>query len=426
MIVSIEPSKVAGSVQVPSSKSMGHRALICAGLANGMSTVSGITWSLDMEATIGCLKGLGATIERVDDQEENGLDERSFCITGCDPSKTGKGIVLDAYESGSTLRFMIPIAASGNEKVTFTGRGRLMERPMSVYEDLLGLEHINDTFVVQGPLRPGSYTMAGNVSSQFISGLLFALPLTKGNSSVTITGNYESRSYVDLTIKALQDAGVVVHEEERVYRIEGNQRYRAGHFLVERDFSQAAFFAVLAALNHELTLTGLDLKSAQGDKAILKFIKKAGAYVLEEKDRITIGPDQRLGQVIDLANCPDLGPILCVLAAYIPATTTIIHAGRLRMKESDRIAAMEAELGKWGVDISSDEDSITIHGKSSYRMDEVVRMEGHNDHRIVMACTVFGLCAGSPCVIEGAQAVEKSYPGFFEDIRKIGGKVEIR
>ncbi|HAM29848.1 MAG TPA: 3-phosphoshikimate 1-carboxyvinyltransferase, partial [Erysipelotrichaceae bacterium] len=176
MIVSIEPSKVAGSVQVPSSKSMGHRALICAGLANGMSTVSGITWSLDMEATIGCLKGLGATIERVDDQEENGLDERSFCITGCDPSKTGKGIVLDAYESGSTLRFMIPIAASGNEKVTFTGRGRLMERPMSVYEDLLGLEHINDTFVVQGPLRPGSYTMAGNVSSQFISGLLFALP----------------------------------------------------------------------------------------------------------------------------------------------------------------------------------------------------------------------------------------------------------
>ena len=420
MIVSIQPSFVGGEVVVPASKSMGHRALLCASLAAGTSVVTGLSMSKDIEATMRCLQALGARFQERGDQ---------WIVEGCDPKARTSPAKLDAGESGSTLRFLVPVAALGSGPARFLGQGRLLSRPMTVYETLFsshGLRFVHDQeqILVQGPLPGGNYRVPGNVSSQFGSGLLFALPLADANSVITIDGKFESKSYVDLTLKALAQAGIAIREEKGAYRLAGAQSYRPGRFHVEKDYSQAAFFAVLAALNAPLVLRDMDLESRQGDKAILSLVQKAGAQVDVEADRIHIRPGQRRGQTIDLADCPDLGPILCVLAAFIPETTTIRNAGRLRMKESDRIEAMETELRKWGVDITSDEDTITICGQCHYVADHEIVMDGHNDHRVVMACTVFGLCAGSPSKITGAQAVAKSYPTFFQDIQKIGGKVE--
>lgn len=422
MQVKIYPSKIGGKVMVPASKSMAHRALICASLAKDESLISGLSWSKDIEATIACMQALGARIQ----QKEEG----TWSVRGCDPCTLDHDVSLHANESGSTLRFIIPIAALGKQKTTFSGQGRLMERPMKVYQDLFDQEGLlfeqkDGKIMVQGPLKANTFQVSGNVSSQFISGLLMALPLLKEDSMIEILPPYQSKSYVDLTLKSLSEAGIQIKKEKNVYGVLGNQKYNAKHYVVEKDYSQAAFFAVLAALNDPLSLTGMDLSSRQGDKAILEHIKNLGAEVIEKENEILIRPNKRCGQTIDLANCPDLGPILCVMAAFVPGKTKIIHAARLRMKESDRIAAMEEELRKWGVNISSNEDSITIYGKERYTCDHEVAMNGHNDHRIVMACTIFGLCADSNCRILGAEAIEKSYPDFFKDIQKIGGKVEI-
>ncbi len=419
MRVQVEPSQIQGNVSIPSSKSMAHRAIICASLAQGTSVVSNISYSKDIEATIACMRALGATIE---------VQESSCIVTGTNLQVSGH-IECDCNESGSTLRFLIPIAACTKTEVEFIGHGRLMQRPMDVYQEIFDAQNLpfkqDDTIQMIGPLQPGTYQVQGDISSQFISGLLFALPLLDGDSTISITEPYESKSYVDLTLQMLKTFGVnIIEKDSHTYVVPGNQVYRAHDVSVEGDYSQMAFFAVLASLQNALTIYNMDPNSLQGDKVIVDQIRQAGAYI-EYEDGIHISSKHLHGQTIDLANCPDLGPILCVLASFITEETKIIHARRLRMKESDRIEAMEQELRKWGVDITSTEDTITIHGKNTYSMDEVVQIHGHNDHRIVMAMTVFGLCAQSPSIIDDAQAITKSYPKFFEDIQNIQGKVTI-
>lgn len=419
MKVKVTPSKVHGNVKIPASKSMAHRALICASLSDGTSLVSNVTNSKDIEATVGCMKALGAIIKQI--------DGTTYEVTGTNLFKQEGNITCNANESGSTLRFLIPLAACTNSKVKFLGQGRLLQRPMDVYANEFKKQNIefnqsDKEIIVSGNLQAKDYVVQGDISSQFITGFMFVLPLLNQDSTLTITEPYESKSYVNLTIQMLAKFGIEILEtSSNSYLIKGNQHYKAHDVSVEGDFSQLAFFAVLGTLNNTLSCSNMDMSSIQGDKAILNCIPS----FTSDKDAITFTKKQPAPQTIDLSNCPDLGPILCVLASFTNGETNIVNAARLRMKESDRILAMETELKKWGVDITSTFDSIQIHGKEHYKSNNTVEIFGHNDHRIVMAMTVFGLCADSECIIDDAQAITKSYPTFFEDIQSLGGKVEI-
>lgn len=415
MQVKVYPSEPKGEVTVPSSKSIAHRALICAALSDSVSTISNINYSKDIEATIECLRAFGAKIEKQED---------ACIVTGTDITQLTGEITCDCGESGSTLRFLIPVAGMSRARVTFITHGQLSKRPMKIYEDIFNEQNLfyqqeGNQITIQGPLACKDYVVEGNVSSQFISGLLMGLSLGSKTSTITVIGPYESKSYVDLTIQSLKEFNIHISRDDRTYHIPISG-YKSKDFTVEDDWSQAAFFAVLAAINGKIRCPHMNPDSLQGDKVILQILKNSGALI--ENNCIT---HKRLKpQTIDLQDCPDLGPILFVLAAYTEGITKIIHCGRLRIKESDRIQAMETELKKWGVQIKSTEDTVIIEGKSFYQMDEIINIDGHNDHRIVMAMTVFGLCAKSPCVITGAQAISKSYPNFFEDIQKVNGAIE--
>lgn len=422
--VEIVPSACSGTLALPASKSLSHRALICAGLAQGESIISNLSDSQDIQATLGCLHSLGARIC----QEPDGLH-----ITGTDPTALGHPLELNAHESGSTLRFFIPIAALASQPTVFHGRPSLLSRPMGIYADIFLAQNLpfhqsGEAISFSGPLQGGLFEIPGNISSQFISGLLFALPLCEQGGTIAVIPPYESRSYVDLTLQMMRRFGIGIQTPApHGYEISGSQRYQPCSLSVEGDYSQLAFFGVLGALQHSVTCTNIERDSLQGDRVILDILEKAGAEVVwnPEGTQVSISHHQLLPQTIDLADCPDLGPVLCVLAAYTPGQTRLIHTARLRYKECDRVAAMEQELRKWNVQISSDEDSMTITGQTSYQMDHTVHIDAHNDHRIVMAMSIFGLCASSPCCIENAQAISKSYPGFFKDLQKLSASLRI-
>lgn len=419
MIAKVFPGKCSGKITIPPSKSMAHRAIICAALAKGISRIDNIAYSQDILTTIDGMRALGAEIVKHDDfLEVTGIGD----ITDCNKQE------IFCNESGSTLRFFIPLFSLCGKRITFSGQGRLMERPQSVYEKIfkeqhLFFEHKDGTISIEGSLKSGEFVLDGDVSSQFISGLLFALPLCDKASTITIKEPFESRSYVDLTMQMLAHFGIEVeYSDANTIYIKGNQEYHSGCYSVEGDYSQLAFFACLAALNHDLEVCGVHHNSRQGDKAIMKILKEAQVDFKEIVNGYAICKSDPCGIVIDLADCPDLGPILCVLAAFAKGSTHIKNAGRLRIKESDRIAAMECELKKLGVDIHSDDNNIYIEGKDTYKGGVI--FNAHNDHRIVMSLAVAAALCENPCTIQGAEAVRKSYPQFFEDLMRVGIEVE--
>lgn len=418
MQATITPSKVSGAICIPPSKSMAHRAIICASLAKGRSIIEHVEYSKDILATMDGMRKLGAIIT----QEHDRLIIDGIQDFHCESDE------VFCNESGSTLRFFIPIFSLCHQTLTFTGAGRLLQRPQKVYEDIFHEQGLyfsqNDKGItIKESLKPGEYHIKGDISSQFISGLLFTLPLLSKDSILHIEPPFESRSYVDLTLEMLELFGVhVSYKDDHTLWIPGNQSYQPHDYRIEGDFSQLAFFAVLAAISSDLDVTGIRHSSAQGDKAIISILKDFGAKIEEIEDGYHISKSSLHGCVIDLANCPDLGPILCVLAMYTQGETIIQNAQRLRIKESDRIAAMEEELRKFGVDIHSNEDTIFIKECTHPICKET--LSGHNDHRIVMALSVALLCSEQSGTIEGAQAISKSYPTFFEDVTRIHGKVE--
>ncbi len=422
MIATVYPSHCSGSVHIPPSKSMAHRAIICAALADGVSHLTNIDFNDDIRATIDGMRQLGAQID-------TGVDCVSIRgIRGFDQLNSQ---VIDCQESGSTLRFFIPLFSLCDQTVRFIGKGRLMQRPQDVYEELFtrqGLQFTHDEqgIVISGALAPGRYEVDGSISSQFITGLLFTLPLLEEDSIIQIRPPFESRSYIDLTLEMLKKFGIrAVYEDALTLRIPGRQRYVPCDVRVEGDYSQLAFFAVLAAVQGDLAIHGVSGSSAQGDRQILSILHDFGASLQPLDDGFLIHRGSLKTAPVDLNDCPDLGPILFVLAAMAEGTTHISHAGRLRIKESDRIAAMEEELRKFGVRITSDEDNVWIEGQNTpYACEET--LSGHNDHRVVMALCVMALCSSSVCTIEGAQAIRKSYPSFFDDVTAIHGKVECR
>ena len=419
------PSEISGRVAAPPSKSMAHRALICAALAKGESRVLNLSASQDITATLAAMRLLGASAADMDAPECRRGAAAAYAHWSGERTVSGPGSLIlkgtgglpfapvsgpvDCCESGSTLRFLIPLFSLTDAPVRFTGRGRLMERPQGVYARMfaergLGFAQDADGITVRGALSAGEYTLAGNISSQFISGLLFALPLLSGASVIRITPPFESRSYVDLTLRALADFGV-----RAAYTVEG-------------DYSQAAFLAVLGAARGGVAVTGLREDSLQGDRAILDILARCGARIIRTDGAALFEKSALRGTEIDLADCPDLGPVLMVLGALCKGETVIRNAARLRMKESDRIAAMEQELRKMGAELFSTQDTVTVRGGALHGADGLY---GHNDHRVVMALAVAAYAAGVPAAIGGAEAVNKSWPDFFETVRALGGKVEL-
>ena len=407
----------AGTLAAPPSKSMAHRAVLCGALAEGESRLSGLAHSQDIDATLAAAAALGAQVE---------AGETWARIRGACPLRAPAGPV-DCGESGSTLRFLIPLAALTGQPVTFTGRGRLMQRPQNVYKELFASQGLPfrqeaGALTMAGPLRPGRFELAGDVSSQFVSGLLFALPLLDGDSTLRLRPPVESRSYIEMTRAAQALFGVESRWlDAATLLVPGRQRYLPRDITVEGDWSQAAFPAVLGALAGDVTVTGLAADTLQGDAVIGRILDRCGAQRGAEGFRFAKSPLH--GVEIDLADCPDLGPVLMAMGLLCRGRTVIRNAGRLRLKESDRIAAMEQELRKLGGCIRSEGGTVWIEDGPLHP--PAVPLSGHNDHRVVMSLTVLAAAARLPVCIEGAEAVDKSWPDFFAAVRQLGVEVEL-
>lgn len=406
MDISIKPSVLSGKLSVPASKSCAHRSIICAALADGVSRLSGVTMSKDIEATIGAMTALGA----------------EFTVKGSDIVVKGMGgraagsSVIDCNESGSTLRFMIPIAAAIGASTEFNGRGRLPQRPIDIYIRELGrngvsFEHNNTMpFTVSGGLKSGTFSIEGDVSSQFITGLLFALPLLEGDSEIVLTSKLESRPYVDITIDTLRRFGVTAQECENGFRIKGGQKYAPHDEKIEGDYSQAAFFYVANALGSQVELNNLEPDSVQGDKMIVRIIEETCCGG-------TIGSYNA-----DCSDIPDLVPILAVLAAFGSGESVIYNAKRLRIKESDRLVATADMLNSLGGDVTVTDDGLVIRPTGAMHGGTV---SSFGDHRIVMAAAIAATRIDGEVIINGAEAAEKSYPAFFDDYTMLGGKANV-
>lgn len=407
----IIPRKLSGSVTPPPSKSIVHRLLIAAALSGGISTLENIDFSEDIEATLRCLRAMGVGVEQP--------DARTLRIHGIGhsipqaPLPEGGLHRFDCGESGSTLRFLIPIALAVVGGGVFTGHGRLMERPQQPYFDLfeekgIAYELANGVLTVQGRLTPGEYRLPGNVSSQFFTGLLFALSLLDAPSTLISTTPLESADYITMTIAALEAAGVPIDRsgDGLCFKVHP-AAYQPIDLAVEPDWSQAAFWYAANFLDSGVTIQHLNPNSAQGDMVIADLYWKLA----------------RPGEVtIDLSGCPDLLPPLAVMAAVRVGTTHFVNAARLRIKESDRLATIYRMLTALGGQADEGPDSLTVYGLPALRGGTV---DGCNDHRIVMAAAIAATACQTPVTILGAEAVSKSYPDFFEVYRSLGGECHV-
>ena len=404
MDIRIEPSQLRGTVDIPASKSCAHRALISAALAEGISVISGVSMSKDIEATIGAMTALGA---------EFSVDGTTVKVSGIS-SRMDKA-VIDCNESGSTLRFVIPIAAALGTNSRFIGRGRLPQRPIDIYTRELGkngVKFLTETmpYDITGTLKGGIFEIEGNVSSQFVTGLLFALPLLEGNSEIRLTSHLESRPYVDITIDILRRFGITVESSENGFRIVGGQKYKPYDYRVEGDYSQAAFFYVANALGSEVNIANLVPDSVQGDRKILEILNET-CY------NGSIGCYRA-----DCSDIPDLVPILAVLGAFGSGESVIYNAQRLRIKESDRLVTTAAMLNELGGDVAVTEDGLIIRPTGRMHGGTI---DSAGDHRIVMAAAIAATKTDGAVIIRGAEAAEKSYPDFFKDYIHLGGKANV-
>ena len=401
MRVAISKGRAVGKITAPPSKSMAHRLLICAGLSGGVSRIRGISDCEDVRATIDCLSALGVVCERI------GND---VTVYGKVPADMSVNSQLFCRESGSTIRFFIPIALLLGKVTNFVGAKSLMARPFGIYRDICDkfgyqFEQSENEISVCGRLTGGIYELPGNVSSQFISGLLFALPSAEGDSEIRITKPIESLSYINMTLSALESFGVYAdfNENSGIIRIAGGQKYKPQDIAVEGDYSGAAFTSAFNYLGGSVRVDGLKEESLQGDAIYKEYFKQ-----IEEGT-----------PTLDIGNCPDLAPILFALSAAKNGAH-FIGTRRLKIKESDRALTMQSELKKLGADIEVLENEVTVKGGGITAPSEA--LFGHNDHRIVMSLAVLLTLVGGE--ISGAEAVSKSYPEFFCDLEALGITVE--
>ncbi|MBP3376377.1 MAG: 3-phosphoshikimate 1-carboxyvinyltransferase [Clostridia bacterium] len=403
-------TSVKSRIRAISSKSEAHRALICAALADKKTKIICTDTNSDIDTTALCLNSLGAVIERVED---------GFSVSPI--GEVTRGASLDCNESGSTLRFMLPLCASLGADCSFIMRGRLASRPLSPLYELLAENGITlsnqgtSPLCISGRLAAGNYSVAANISSQYISGMLFALSVAEGESTLSLTGKIESAPYIWMTLDTLVSFGADIRfdSDSNSFYIKGKKKLVSpDSFVVGGDWSNAAFFLVAGAIgSHPVTLTGLDKNSRQGDRAILEVLRDMGACIIEDKDEITVSPSTLRSTRIDAANIPDLVPILATAASVAEGETVIYNASRLRLKESDRIESVCKTLSSLGAFIRATEDGMMIRGKKRLLGGRVVSF---NDHRIAMSAAVASLVCDSKVVIDRFEAINKSYPSFLD------------
>lgn len=407
MKLHLVPHTLSGSITPPASKSQAHRFIMGAALAGGVSHLSAVSDSKDISATLACMKALGASANWQDSSHT------SLCINGSGAASAPAGQLLDCGESGSTLRFLIPVALALTDDVCFRGHGRLMQRPQGPYFELFQEKGISyhaegDLLSIHGSLTPGLYRLRGDISSQFITGLLYALPLLPGGSHLQLTTPLESESYVHLSLDALRQFGIKIERTDDGWYIPGRQHYLPLIAAVEPDFSQAGFFYAAQAIGNPLTVSGMREDSVQGDRIVLEYLRKfssPGAITLDVRD------------------CPDLVPPLALAASLQPGlVTTISNAGRLRIKESDRLASVTQVLCALGADIQEHPESLTIRGVP--KLSGGVTVDSWNDHRIAMMTAIAATACRAPVMLTGAESVSKSYPRFWSDYRRLGGIAE--
>ncbi len=417
MQVRIKPIKSDGEISAIASKSDAHRAIICSALSDDKTNIHISHISKDIEATLNCIKNMGAEFIKKDN------------ICEITPIKEPiKNPVLDCNESGSTLRFMLPVISALGSGATFVGSGRLPERPMDLIVDLL--EKSGNTFsssqlpiTVSGKTIAQTFNIAGNVSSQFISGLLFALPLLKEKSVIRLTSRLESSAYVNMTIDTLKRFGINIEQDENAFIINSKDSYTSPkEYIVEGDWSNSAFFMVLGALGGKVTIKNLNFKSNQSDKMILDALSLAGVNFKVSENGMTVEKSEIKPFDFDVSQCPDLFPVLSVLACGADGKSTLYNAKRLRIKESDRIKTTKELILNLGGSAEETEDSLIIYGNGKLNGGTV---DSHNDHRIAMSAFVAGAICENDIILNDAKAIDKSYPSFMEDFKKTGGVFDV-
>ena len=423
MEMTFSAAHLSGTAAAPASKSEAHRLMICAGLTAGETMLTGYMDSADMAATRRCLRALGASTERGEDWLK---------LTG-QSRRVAKLPVLDCGESGSTLRFFVPIALAVAGGGVFRMHGRLGQRPMDVYRDLfvprgvrwrmgVGCDGAAE-LTVQGKLEAGNYVLPGNVSSQFVSGLMFALPLLAEDSTLQVQQPVESAGYIRMTVEAITRSGVVMDEIAPFrWRIPGGQAYKAVGGRLSGDYSQAAVLLCASAMGHDVTVSGLAAETTQGDRAVLRHLEKLGAQVVEQDGCISVHADALTGATLDMSDCPDIAPILALVCQLAQGESRLTGCGRLRIKECDRLAATVETLNLLGGNARAEGNDIVIRGVS--RLQGGVTIPDYNDHRMVMLAAIAAAKAAQPVVVQGTDALNKSWPEFVNVYRQLGGKAE--
>ena len=412
------PYTPRGAVAAPPSKSDVHRAVICAALSGGVCKISPVALSNDIRATIGCVEALGA---------EASVENDVLTVDGS-AVFAKKTATLDCIESGSTLRFMIPVAAAGGVEARFTGSGSLVSRPIGLYSQILPEKGVSLEggdglpLKISGKLKSGVFKVPGNISSQFISGLLFALPLLRGDSDIILTSPIQSAGYINMTIRTMEKFGIEVDVTDTGWHVRGGQRYIPSDYRTDGDWSQAAFYLVSGAVNGEITVNNLNTDSKQGDRKIAGLLREFGAEVIQEADSVTVKKSDMKGIEIDASQIPDLVPALAVCASFADGVTRITNAERLRIKESDRLISTAALINSLGGEAKELPDGLVIRGSRTLIGGTV---KGFNDHRIVMSAAICAAGSENPIICTDALSVNKSYPGFFDDYNSVGGKSEI-
>ena len=410
MTETLSPRPIGGTIEAISSKSHGHRLLICAALADRPSEIYCPQRSADIDATVNCLNALGAKIDYVN---------QTFHVEPITEPHFG---ILDCGESGSTLRFLLPVVAALGCGGEFILRGRLPRRPLSPLWELLQARGMTlsrptpDRLRIEGKLKGGAFPLAGNVSSQFITGLLLALPLLEQDSEIRLTTPLESSPYVELTLAVLRLFGLRMPPFAEGWQIPGGMHYRSpGRLRVEGDWSNAAFWLCAGAISHPVTVLGLDRNSTQGDRRIADLLEAFGAQVHAHDRGVTISPAPLKGITVDVRDIPDLVPPLALVAACAEGTTVITGAARLRLKESDRLESISAALRSLGGRVEVQSDGLIIHGGKLFGG----RVNAMDDHRIAMLGAVASCVCSASVRVVGAEAVEKSYPDFWEDLERL-------
>lgn len=419
----IIPSKLQGEVIIPPSKSMAHRAVISAALSNGECEITNLDYSDDIKATINGMRALGARIEE---------GERKIKVKGIFSNEKNEKLceeaLIDCKESGSTLRFLVPISLLFSGKKKFIGEGNLGKRPLTTYYNIFNDQKIEYDYKegeldlrVNGTISASEFSLRGDISSQFITGLLFTLPLLKEDSKIIITSNLESKGYIDLTLDCMKTFGIeIINNDYKEFIIKGNQVYKAIDYRVEGDYSQAAFFLSANALKNQVFVNGLNLESLQGDKEVIEILERMGSKFTFKDNKLINRNENGLNKtVIDGSQCPDIIPVLAAVAALSDGTTEIINSGRLRIKECDRLKAVTTELNKLGAKIEEKEDGLIIEGQKELQGGATVW--SWKDHRIAMTLAIAATNCKEPIVITDFECVAKSYPHFFEDYRSLGG-----